>query len=143
MNSAHILMVEDNEGDVLLTQLALKDAKISLDLAVVGDGVEAMDYLRQRGKFADAPRPDLILLDLNMPRKDGREVLAEVRADPDLTKIPVVVLTSSDADEDVARAYGLHANCYVVKPVGAKGFEQIVKAISSFWLTVVTLPPKV
>jgi two-component system response regulator len=133
-------MVEDNEGDVLLTQLALKDAKFAVDMAVVGDGVEAMDYLRKKGKFADVHRPDLILLDLNLPRMDGREVLAAVKADPELGKIPVVVLTSSSADADVERVYGLHANCYVVKPVGAKEFEKIVKSINEFWLTIVKLP---
>ena len=140
MEPVHILMVEDNEGDVLLTQLGLRDAKIAVDLTVVKDGVEAMEYLRRKGKFGAAPRPDLILLDLNLPRMDGRELLAEVNADPELRKIPVVVLTSSSADADVEGMYALHANCYVVKPVGAKEFEKIVKSINEFWLTVVKLP---
>ena len=140
LKPVHILMVEDNEGDVLLTQLGLRDAKIAVDLAVAGDGVEAMEYLRRKGRFGAAPRPDLILLDLNLPRMDGREVLAEVKADPELRNIPVVVLTSSSADADIEGMYALHANCYVVKPVGAKEFEKIVKSINEFWLTVVKLP---
>jgi len=142
MEPVHILMVEDNEGDVLLTQLGLRDAKIAVDLTVVKDGVEAMEYLRREGRFEAAPRPDLILLDLNLPRMDGREVLGELKADPDLGRIPVVVLTSSLADDDVERAYGLHASCYVVKPVGAKEFEKIIHSINEFWLTVVKLPER-
>lgn len=141
MKPARILMVEDNEGDVLLTRLALKDSKILVELDVVEDGVEAIDYLRHRGKHAGAPRPDLILLDLNLPRMDGREVLTEVKSDPDLRRIPVVILTGSSAEEDLVRAYDLHANCYVVKPVGAEEFGAIVKAIPTFWLSVVSLPP--
>ena len=141
MKPARILMVEDNEGDVLLTRLALKDSKILVELDVVEDGVEAIDYLRHRGKYAGAPRPDLILLDLNLPRMDGREVLEEVKSDPDLRRIPVVILTGSAAEEDLIRAYDLHANCYVVKPVGAEEFGAIVKAIPTFWLSVVSLPP--
>ena len=141
MKPARILMVEDNEGDVLLTRLALKDSKILVELDVVEDGVEAIDYLRHRGKHAGAPRPDLILLDLNLPRMDGREVLTEVKSDPDLRRIPVVILSGSSAEEDLVRAYDLHANCYVVKPVGAEEFAKIVKAIPSFWLSVVALPP--
>ena len=141
MKPARILMVEDNEGDVLLTRLALKDSKILVELDVVEDGVEAIDYLRHRGKHAGAPRPDLILLDLNLPRMDGREVLAEVKSDPDLRRIPVVILTGSSAEEDLVRAYDLHANCYVVKPVGAEEFAKIVKSIPTFWLSVVALPP--
>ncbi len=140
LKPVHILMVEDNEGDVLLTQLGLRDAKIAVDLAVAGDGVEAMDYLRRKGKFGAAPRPDLVLLDLNLPRMDGREVLAEIKADPELRNIPVVVLTSSSADADIERMYALHANCYVVKPVGAREFETIVRSIHDFWFTVVKLP---
>ena len=141
MKPARILMVEDNEGDVLLTRLALKDSKILVELDIVEDGVEAIDYLRHRGKHAGAPRPDLILLDLNLPRMDGREVLAEVKSDPDLRRIPVVILTGSSAEEDLVRAYDLHANCYVVKPVGAEEFAKIVKSIPTFWLSVVALPP--
>ena len=141
MKPARILMVEDNEGDVLLTRLALKDSKILVELDIVEDGVEAIDYLRHRGKHAGAPRPDLILLDLNLPRMDGREVLTEVKSDPDLRRIPVVILTGSSAEEDLVRAYDLHANCYVVKPVGAEEFAKIVKAIPTFWLSVVALSP--
>lgn len=141
MKPARILMVEDNEGDVLLTRLALKDSKILVELDVVEDGVEAIDYLRHTGKHAGALRPDLILLDLNLPRMDGREVLAEVKSDPALRRIPVVILSGSAAEEDLVRAYDLHANCYVVKPVGAEEFAKIVKAIPTFWLSVVALPP--
>ncbi|MDD4890515.1 MAG: response regulator, partial [Phycisphaerae bacterium] len=113
----NILMVEDNEGDVFLTKEAFREAKVHNNLTVVNDGVEAIDFLRRRGKYADATRPDLILLDLNLPRMDGREVLAEIKPDPELGSIPVVVLTSSAAEQDIVKAYGLHANCYVVKPV--------------------------
>ncbi len=141
MNPAHILMVEDNEGDVLLTRLALKDNKILIQLDVVGDGVEAMEFLRRQGRFAGAPRPDLILLDLNLPRLEGREVLAEIKVDPDLRRIPIVVLTCASAESDLLRAYDLHANCYVVKPLGADEFGAIVRAIPTFWLSVVALPP--
>lgn len=141
MNPAHILMVEDNEGDVLLTRLALKDNKILIQLDVVGDGVEAMEFLRRQGRFAEAHRPDLILLDLNLPRMDGKEVLAEIKADPELRRIPIVVLTGSSAESDLLRAYDLHANCYVVKPLGAEEFGAIVRSIPTFWLSVVSLPP--
>ena len=141
MKPARILMVEDNEGDVLLTRLALKDSKILVELDVVEDGVEAIDYLRHRGRHAGTLRPDLILLDLNLPRMDGREVLAEVKSDPALRRIPVVILSGSAAEEDLVRAYDLHANCYVVKPVGAEEFAKIVKSIPTFWLSVVSLPP--
>lgn len=135
-----ILLVEDNPGDVLLTREALKDAKVRNELNVAEDGVEAMAYLRREGKYADAPRPDLILLDLNLPKKDGREVLAEIKRDPTLKRIPVVVLTTSQAEEDILRSYNLHANCYVTKPVDLNQFLTIVKAIEDFWLTVVKLP---
>ena len=137
-----ILLVEDNPGDARLTQEAMREAKMSNRLNVVEDGVEAMAFLRREGRFADAPRPDLILLDLNLPRKDGRAVLAEVKADPDLRRIPVVVLTTSQAEEDVIRAYDLHANCYVTKPVDFERFMTIVKQIDEFWVKVVTLPRK-
>jgi two-component system, chemotaxis family, response regulator Rcp1 len=136
-----ILMVEDNDGDVFLTTEALKSAKVANELFVVHDGVECMDFLRQKGKYADALRPDLILLDLNLPRRDGREVLAELKPDPDLRKIPVVVLTSSSAEIDVAQAYDLHANCYIVKPVDFANLLSVVRAIENFWLNVVRLPP--
>ncbi len=135
-----ILMIEDNPGDVRLTQEALKENKMYNRLHVVRDGVEAMAFLRQEGRYADAPRPDLILLDLNLPKKDGREVLAEIKADEDLKRIPVVILTSSQAEEDVLRTYNLHANCYVTKPVDLDQFIRVVKSIEEFWLTIVKLP---
>jgi CheY-like chemotaxis protein len=136
-----ILLVEDNPADVRLTQEAFRDGKIHNKLVVAKDGVEAMDFLRRRGKHADAVRPDLVLLDLNLPRKDGREVLAEVKADPVLMRIPVVVLTTSRAEMDVLKTYDLHANCYVVKPVDFDQFIHVVQSIENFWLTAVTLPP--
>ena len=135
-----ILLVEDNPGDVRLVQEAMRAAKMRNRMSVVEDGVDAMAFLRREGRFADAPRPDLILLDLNLPRKDGREVLAEVKADPQLRRIPVVVLTTSQAEEDVLRAYDLHANCFVTKPVQFEQFMQVVQAIDNFWVNVVTLP---
>lgn len=135
-----ILMIEDNPGDVRLTQEALKENKMYNCLHVVRDGVEAMAFLRQEGRYADAPRPDLILLDLNLPKKDGREVLAEIKADENLKRIPVVILTSSQAEEDVLRTYNLHANCYVTKPVDLDQFIRVVKSIEEFWLTIVKLP---
>jgi CheY-like chemotaxis protein len=133
-------MIEDNPGDVRLTQEALKENKMYNCLHVVSDGVEAMAFLRQQGKYADAPRPDLILLDLNLPKKDGREVLAEIKADENLKRIPVVILTSSQAEEDVLKTYNLHANCYVTKPVDLDQFIRVVKSIEEFWLTIVKLP---
>ena len=136
-----ILLVEDNAADVRLTREAFDDAKVLNNLNVVGDGVEAMAYMRREGKYGDATRPDLVLLDLNMPRKDGREVLAEVKADPDLMRIPVVILTVSKAEEDVLKSYNLHANCYISKPVNLAQFLKVVESIESFWLTIVELPP--
>ena len=136
-----ILLVEDNAGDVRLTMEALKEAKVRNRLHVARDGVEAMAFLRQQGEYADAPRPDVILLDLNMPRKIGREVLAEVKADEDLRRIPVVILTISQAEEDILKAYDLHANCYITKPVDLNQFLAVVQAIENFWLTIVKLPP--
>ena len=136
-----ILLVEDNPGDVELTREALHDTKVHMHLSVVPDGVEAMAFLRREGGYADAPRPDLILLDLNLPRKDGRGVLAEVKGDASLRHIPVVVLTSSQAEQDIVRAYELHANCYVTKPVDLDQFVKIVRSIEQFWFTVVKLPP--
>jgi two-component system, chemotaxis family, response regulator Rcp1 len=136
-----ILLVEDNPADVRLTEEAFREGKIHNTLVVARDGVEAMDFLYRRGKYADAVRPDLILLDLNLPRKDGREVLAEIKADPDLRRIPVVVLTTSRAEMDIVRSYNLHANCYVVKPVDLDQFIGIIQSIESFWLTAVMLPP--
>ena len=135
-----ILLVEDSPTDVLLAQEALEHAKLLNTLHIVSDGVEAMQFLRREGQFADATRPDLILLDLNLPRKDGREVLEEVKNDPELKRIPVVVLTTSKAEEDVLKAYGLHANCYVSKPVDFDQFTNVVRAIENFWFTVVLLP---
>ncbi|MDO8567633.1 MAG: response regulator [Dehalococcoidales bacterium] len=137
-----ILLVEDNPGDVRLTLEALKESKVRNNMFVVEDGVEAMEFLRQKGKYAKAPRPDLILLDLNLPRKSGREVLAEVKADNSLRQIPVVVLTVSKSDEDVVRAYDLHANCYITKPIDFEQFMKITKSIEEFWLTIVRLPTK-
>lgn len=135
-----ILLVEDNPGDVRLTQEALKDGKMHNDMHVAEDGVEAMSFLRREGKYANAPRPDLILLDLNMPKKDGREVLAEIKADKILKGIPVVVLTTSRSEQDILKAYDLHANCYITKPVDLGCFIAVVKSIENFWLNIVKLP---
>lgn len=135
-----ILMVEDNEADVRLATEALKDAKIANFVHVVDDGVKALEYLRRQGEYAAAARPDLILLDLNLPRKDGRQVLAEVKSDPELSSIPVVVLTSSSAEQDVLKSYDLHANCYICKPVDFAGLMEVVRSIEKFWVTVVRLP---
>ena len=137
-----ILLVDDDEGDILLTRKALANGKIFNGMHVARDGVEAMEFLRQTGKFVDVPRPDLIMLDLNMPRKDGREVLADIKQDPELRSIPVVVLTTSDSDLDVTNMYDLHANCYVTKPVDLEKFTKIVKEIKYFWFSVVKLPPE-
>jgi CheY-like chemotaxis protein len=136
-----ILLVEDNPGDVRLTREALKEGKVYSNLHTVKDGVEAMEFLRRQGKYSSVPRPDIILLDLNLPKKDGREVLQEIKTDDQLKRIPVVVLTTSKAEEDVLRTYNLHANCYVTKPVDLEKFMVVVKSIDVFWLTVVTLPP--
>jgi CheY-like chemotaxis protein len=140
--TVEILLVEDNPADVRLTREALGSNHLWNHLNTVKDGVEAMAYLRRQGKFAAAPRPDLILLDLNLPKKDGREVLAETKADPNLMRIPVVVLTTSDAEEDILKTYGLHANCYITKPVDLKQFMKVVKSIEDFWLAIVRLPPR-
>ncbi|SRR6266550_3296620 len=136
-----ILLVEDNPGDVRLTRELLKESTVNNRLAAVENGAEAIAYLRRQGKYRDAERPDLILLDLNLPRMDGREVLAEIKRDPDLRRIPVVILTSSSADADVIKTYDLHANCYVTKPVGLDQFATVVKSIEDFWLAIVRLPP--
>ena len=135
-----ILLVEDNPGDERLTREALKEGKVYHKLHWAKDGVEAMDFLYRRGKWRDAPRPDIILLDLNLPKKDGREVLQDIKSDETLKRIPVVVLTTSKAEEDVLKSYDLHANCYVTKPVDLEKFIVVVKSIDAFWLTVVTLP---
>ena len=137
---AEVLLVEDNPGDARLTLEALKDGKVLNRVSVVPDGVEAMAFLRRQSPYADVPRPNLILLDLNLPKKDGREVLAEIKADPDLKRIPVVILTTSQAEEDIARTYDLHANCYVTKPVDLDKFLEVVRSIEDFWLAFVQLP---
>jgi CheY-like chemotaxis protein len=137
-----ILLVEDSPADVLLTREAFEQNKILNRLYVAEDGVEAMDFLYKRGAYASVPRPDLILLDLNLPRKNGREVLAEIKADSDLKKIPIVILTTSSAEEDVLKAYDLNANCYVVKPVGFDNFMEAIQSIRHFWFSIVTLPPE-
>jgi CheY-like chemotaxis protein len=137
-----ILLIEDSPSDTELTIEALKEAKVRNHLSIVEDGEQALEFLRHRGKYAQAPSPDLIMLDLNLPRKDGREVLAEIKADDALKTIPVVVLTTSRADQDVLRAYRLHANCYITKPVDFDQFLNVVRSIESFWLFVVTLPPQ-
>jgi len=136
-----ILLVEDNPGDVRLTQEAMRDAKVLNRLNVVPDGVTALEYLRKESRYANAVRPDVILLDLNLPRMDGRELLAIIKGDNNLKRIPVVVLTTSAAEEDVLRAYNLHANCYVTKPVELDQFIEVVKSIDSFWFSIVNLPP--
>jgi chemotaxis family two-component system response regulator Rcp1 len=136
-----ILLVDDSPSDVRLTKEAIKESKMFNNITVARDGVEAMAYLHKEGKYSDAIRPDLILLDLNMPRKDGRETLAEIKADPDLKRIPVVILTVSKAEEDVLKAYNLYANCYVTKPMDIEQFSKIVKTIDDFWFSIVTLPP--
>ncbi len=138
-----ILLVEDNPGDVRLTREALKDGKIVNNLHVAEDGVDALAFLRREGKYHNAVRPELILLDLNLPKKDGREVLAEIKADKALKCIPVVILTSSAAEQDIVKSYNLHANCYVTKPVDLDQFINVVKSIEHFWLTVVKLPPEI
>lgn len=135
-----VLMFEDNPDDVILTQEALIETKMHINLNVVQDGVEGLNYLRRQGRFADALRPDLILLDLNLPKKDGREVLAEIKADESLKLIPVVILTTSAAEEDIIKAYSLHANCYITKPVDLNQFIRVVKTIEDFWITIVRLP---
>jgi CheY-like chemotaxis protein len=135
-----ILLVEDSPSDAALTREALEKGKIANNLNCVGDGVEALEYLYRKGEFANAKRPDLIMLDLNMPRKDGKEVLKEIKSDPSLKTIPVIVLTTSHAEQDILQSYRLNANCYITKPVDFKSFIDVVKSIEQFWLSVVTLP---
>ncbi|QDX80201.1 response regulator [Denitratisoma sp. DHT3] len=137
---AEFLLVEDNPGDVRLTQEALRECKLRNNLSVVGDGVEALAFLRREGKYQDVPRPDVILLDLNLPKKGGHEVLAEIKADPVLRRIPVVIITSSEAEKDVLASYDLHVNCYVNKPVDLDQFIKVVQSVGTFWLTIVKLP---
>jgi CheY-like chemotaxis protein len=136
-----ILLVEDNPGDVNLTRIALADRAIDVNLSVVSDGVEAMNFLHRQGEYLDAVHPDLILLDWNLPRKDGREVLLEIKADQKLQRIPIVVLTTSQAEEDILKAYNLHANCYITKPVDFEQFVEIIQSIEAFWFKIVQLPP--
>jgi CheY-like chemotaxis protein len=142
MRPIEILLVDDSAGDVRLAVEALKDSKVCNRVSTASDGVEAMAFLRKEGKYAGTPVPDLILLDLNMPRKDGRETLAEIKEDPVLRCIPVVILTDSSADEDVLKAYNTHANCYITKPIDLTQFTRIVASINDFWFTIVKLPPK-
>ena len=137
-----ILLVEDNPGDIRLTKEALKDAKVMNEIFVAKDGVEAIEFLRRKGRFSNVPLPDLILLDLNLPKKDGRQVLAEIKEDPILKHIPVVVLTTSKADEDIVKTYNLHANAYITKPVDLNRFAEIIHVLNEFWFTIVKLPPK-
>jgi CheY-like chemotaxis protein len=136
-----ILLVEDDPGDVLITREAIEGSKVANNLSVVSNGEQALHYLRREAPYHDAPRPGLILLDLNLPRVDGREVLAQVKQDPDLRRIPVVVLTTSSADEDIIRSYDLHANAYVTKPVGFEQFMSVVRQVDEFFISIVTLPP--
>jgi CheY-like chemotaxis protein len=136
-----ILLVEDNPGDVNLTRIALADREINVNLSVVADGVEAMNFLHHQGKYHQSIHPDLILLDWNLPRKDGREVLVEIKADEKLQRIPVVVLTTSESEEDILKAYNLRANCFITKPVDFHRFVQIIQSIEDFWFTIVQLPP--
>ncbi len=135
-----ILLVEDNPGDVLLTQEAFREGDYAPRLSVVEDGEEALQFLRRLGNFRNAPRPDLILLDLNLPKKDGRELLADVKQDPELHRIPIIVLTTSSAEQDIRRAYSLHANCYLTKPLDMESFLSKVRAVEEFWLKVASLP---
>ena len=136
-----ILLVDDNPSDVRLTLEAFKDAKLANNVNVAGDGVEALEYLRRVGKYAGAVKPDLVLLDLNMPKKDGREVLEEIKNDPDLRRIPIVVLTTSNAEADILKSYDLHVNCYMQKPVDYNEFVRMLRLIEDFWFTAVVLPP--
>ena len=136
-----ILLVEDNPGDVRLAIEAFKEGKVSNKLSVVENGIEALAFLRREGNYSNSPRPDLILLDLNLPKKDGREVLAEIKTDNNLKRIPVVILTTSNAEDDIVKTYNLNGNCYITKPVDLEQFFAVVKSIENFWLTVVTLPP--
>jgi two-component system, chemotaxis family, response regulator Rcp1 len=141
VKSINILLVEDNPGDADLARDALEGSKFINRLHVVDDGEKAMEFLLREGSYAAVPRPDLILLDLNLPRKDGRQVLAEIKAHPELKRIPVVILTTSQAEEDVVRSYNLHANCYITKPIDLDQFLHVVRSVENFWLSIVVLPP--
>jgi two-component system, chemotaxis family, response regulator Rcp1 len=136
-----ILLVEDNQGDVRLTREAFKEGKVLNNLSDVGDGVKAMEFLRHEGKYSKSPHPDIILLDLNLPRKDGRELLAEIKMDINLRRIPVVILTTSKSEEDIIKTYNLHANCFITKPVDLDQFIKVIKSVEEFWFTIVRLPP--
>jgi len=140
-NPIEILLVEDNPGDVRLVREVFKDAKVANNISVAEDGVEAMAFLRKEGKFADSVRPDLVLLDLNLPKKDGREVLTEIKTDDALKRIPVIVLTTSSAEEDIMKSYSAYANSYITKPINLSQFIEVVRSIEDFWLTIVKLPP--
>ena len=140
-SAVDILLVEDNPGDVRLTIEALKESKILNNLNVVDDGIEALAYLNKEGKYKDRPHPDLIILDLNLPRKDGREVLAEIKEHKNFKRIPIVILTISEAEEDILKTYQLHANCFITKPVDINQFTKVVKSVSNFWFSIVKLPP--
>ncbi len=140
-SAVEILLVEDNPGDVRLTIEALKESKILNNLNVVDDGIEALAYLNKEGKYKDRPHPDLIILDLNLPRKDGREVLAEIKEHKNFKRIPIVILTISEAEEDILKTYQLHANCFITKPVDINQFTKVVKSVSNFWFSIVKLPP--
>ena len=139
--AVEILLIEDNPGDVRLTVEALKESKIINNLNVVDDGIEALSYLQKEGIYKDKPRPDLIILDLNLPKKDGREVLGEIKSDDSLKQIPIVILTTSEAEEDIIKSYELHANCYITKPVNMEQFIKVVKSVGDFWFSIVMLPP--
>ena len=139
--AVEILLIEDNPGDVRLTVEALKESKIINNLNVVYDGIEALSYLQKEGIYKDKPRPDLIILDLNLPKKDGREVLGEIKSEDSLKQIPIVILTTSEAEEDIIKSYELHANCYITKPVNMEQFIKVVKSIGDFWFSIVMLPP--
>ena len=141
--AAEFLLIEDNPGDVRLTCEALMESKVKNNLSIVGDGLEAMAFLHREGKYADAPRPDVILLDLNLPKKNGLEVLGEIKADASLKRIPVVIITSSEAEQDILKTYDLHVNCYVNKPVDLEQFIKVVQSIETFWLTIVKLPSEI
>ncbi len=140
--SKDILLIEDNPADARLMEVIFKDCRRSIRLSNARDGVDAMDFLRKKGKYANAPRPDLILLDLNLPNKDGREVLAEIKSDPELKRIPVAILTASEAEEDILQSYGMHANCYLIKPVDLDKFKEMVRSIVDFWFRIAKLPPR-
>jgi CheY-like chemotaxis protein len=142
VRTIEILLVDDNPGDVRLTQEAFSEGKVCNCMSVAADGVQALAFLRREGEYADAPRPDLVLLDLNLPKKDGREVLAEIKSDDNLKRIPVVILTTSEAEQDILSSYELHANCYITKPVNLDQFFRVVQYVEDFWLGIVSLPPK-